>query len=82
MSEARSWLEMLTLALQFNRMRQAAITNELVDIITGASGAFPASFLLSSAEQRADPRRNNSSLSGGLMRIEGNGGRMAPIRGS
>lgn len=26
-----------TLQMQFNRMRQAAITNELVDIITGAS---------------------------------------------
>jgi len=25
------------LQMQFNRMRQAAITNELVDIITGAS---------------------------------------------
>lgn len=25
------------LTMQFNRMRQAAITNELVDIITGAS---------------------------------------------
>lgn len=31
------------LQMQFNRMRQATITNELVDIITGASGA---SFLL------------------------------------
>jgi hypothetical protein len=39
---------------QFNRMRQAAITNELVDIITGASGAL--SLLLStlSSAQRAD----------------------------
>jgi hypothetical protein len=32
-----------SLRMKYNRGRQAAITNELVDIITGASGASPVS---------------------------------------
>jgi len=33
------------LQLKYNRGRQATITSELVDIITGASGKFPLYYL-------------------------------------
>ena len=35
-----------SLRMKYNRGRQAAITNELVDIITGASGTYPVSAYL------------------------------------
>ena len=36
-----------SLQMKYNRGRQAAITNELVDIITGASGTSPFSLRIS-----------------------------------
>ena len=45
-----------SLRMKYNRGRQAAITNELVDIITGASGTSPFSPYLRVCRSRLTPR--------------------------